>query len=124
MRPSFFVEPILHERICDPSPVAGHSRRRDNARMTEWLIRLGGRVLRLVLVVAGLVFALCILMAGLFVAVLLGSVSLLLGRRPTASWQAVHRARMRAASQMAGRRAEPHRGEVIDIEARELPPSR
>jgi len=93
--------------------------------MTEWFSRLGGRLLRLVLIVAGLVFALSVLVAGLILAVLLGIVSLLRGRRPSVSWQTMRQARTRAASHMGhqrgGRRAPPA-GDVIDIEARELPP--
>jgi hypothetical protein len=112
----------LHQRHQGLPFDSGNWRRRDNARMTEWLSRLGGRVLRLVLIVAGLVFALSVLVAGLVLAVLLGVVSLLRGRRPTVGWQTLRQARTRASSHMAGRRTPP--GEVIDIEARELPPRR
>ncbi|MGA0609043.1 hypothetical protein [Caldimonas sp. KR1-144] len=90
--------------------------------MTQWLYRLGARVLRLVLILGGLVFALSVLVAGLILAALLTVVSLLRGRRPTASWQAVRRARSRAASHVSASRGAPrHSGEVVDIEARELP---
>lgn len=82
-------------------------------------------MLRLVLIVAGVVFALSVLVAGLILAVVLTVVSLLRGRRPSASWQTFRQARTRAASHMPGHRPSPAaQGEVIDIEARELPPRR
>lgn len=121
----FFAEPILHQRHQGLSFESGNWRRRDNARMTVWLSRLAGRLLRFVLIVAGLVFALSVLVAGLLLAVVLGVVSLLRGRRPTVGWQTFQQARTRASSHMAGRRGpSAPAGEVIDVEVRELPPRR
>lgn len=124
LRPPFFVKAIVQQPNQHLLARSGFWHRRDNPRMTDWLSRLAGRVLRLVLIVAGLVFAFSVLVAGLILALVLGVVSLLRGRRPSAGWQAMRSARARAGAHMAGRAPRRHAGEVIDIEARELPPSR
>ena len=75
-------------------------------------------VSRLLLVAAGLVFAACLLVAGLVLTLLLVGWSLLRGRRPR-----VVRFRVDPRSPFAGMRRSPAEapGEVVDIEAREVP---
>jgi hypothetical protein len=75
-------------------------------------------VLRLLLVGAGLVFAACLLVAGLVLTLLLVGWSLIRGRRPR-----VVRFRVDPRSPFAGMRrgAAEGQGEVVDIEAREVP---
>ena len=95
--------------------------------------QLGTLVLRGVMLIAGLVFALALFVAG---ALLVGGVllwSLLRGRRPAvpAQWQmfrAAARQPFRAAGMRAGadparRPGRGHDDEVVDVEARELPPA-
>ena len=84
--------------------------------MIQFLEQLLRTVFRLAMVVAGLVFGAVLLFiaAGFTVAFVLWN--LLRGRRPAMKWQRVD---PRAWS---GRgRAAPPRGEVLDIEAREVP---
>lgn len=77
-------------------------------------------LLRLVLVLAGLVFGAVVLLAGLVFAVFIVIWSLLRGRKPQ-----VMRFRMRPGAPFGdlgggARRAAPQ-GDVVDIEAREIP---
>ena len=75
-------------------------------------------VLRLLLVGVGLVFAACLLVAGLVLTLLLVGWSLIRGRRPR-----VVRFRVDPRSPFSGMRrgATQAQGEVVDIEAREVP---
>jgi hypothetical protein len=79
--------------------------------------RLFSFLLRLVLIAMGLVFTAALLGAGLVFTVLLLVWSLLRGRRPR-----VVRFRVDPRSPFAGMRPNPRaQGEVVDIEAREIP---
>lgn len=74
--------------------------------------------LRLLLIAAGLVFGAFLLLAGLLLTLLFVGWSLLRGRRPR-----IVRFRMDPRSPFAGMRRAPAeaQGEVVDIEAREVP---
>ncbi len=79
--------------------------------------RIVSTLLRLLLVCMGLVFAAFLLVAGLTLTLLLLVWSLLRGRQPR-----VVRFRVDPRSPFAGMRPQPRpRGEVVDIEAREVP---
>lgn len=87
-------------------------------RLLIFIQRFISVVLRLLLVAAGLVFAACLLVAGLVLTLLLVGWSLIRGRRPR-----IVRFRVDPRSPFAGMRRGPAeaRGEVVDIEAREVP---
>ncbi|MGY4829849.1 hypothetical protein ACVNIS_14870 [Sphaerotilaceae bacterium SBD11-9] len=77
--------------------------------------RIFSFLLRLVLLAMGLVFAASLLVAGVVFSLVLVVWSLLRGKRPR-----VVRFRVDPRSPFGGMRTEP-RGEVVDIEAREVP---
>ena len=86
-------------------------------RVLTVIQRIVSTLLRLMLVCMGLVFAAFLLVAGLTFTLLLLLWSLLRGRPPR-----VVRFRVDPRSPFAGMRPQPaRRGEVVDIEAREVP---
>lgn len=84
--------------------------------MSSVLSRVVSVMLRVVLVAAGLVVGVLAVLAGLVLAFWLIVWGLLRGRKPKAV-----RFRMNASRPFAGTQARPHQGDVVDIEARELP---
>ena len=83
--------------------------------MLTFIRRLVSALLRLLMVAAGLVFAAVLLVAGLTFTLLLLGWSLVRGRRPRV-------VKFRAAPGFGMRReAAPPQGDVVDIEAREVP---
>ncbi|MGC4396372.1 hypothetical protein [Hydrogenophaga sp. T2] len=94
--------------------------------VADLLGRLGRTVLRLTLGLAAAVFLLSLLLASLLAVLGLSLFSLLTGRKPA---PVVLFARMRERSQRFaqggwGQPAAAPRGEVVDVEAREIPDAR
>ncbi|MEY2893713.1 MAG: hypothetical protein RJA98_3621 [Pseudomonadota bacterium] len=89
----------------------------------QWL----GRVLKVVLALAGVVFTLSLLVVGLLVAAAFILLSLLRGRKPALRWQTVRQGgaslwrQAPGAQPAAAQRGEA--GDVVDVEAREVPAS-
>ncbi len=117
-------------RSCSPSAPGASRGRPDNSapfptetEVLNVMRKLLNALLRLALVAVGLVFAGLLLAAGLVFTVVLVLWSLLRGRRPQ-----VRRFRVDPRSPFAGMRPGPAapQGDVVDIEAREVPeaPSR
>jgi hypothetical protein len=82
----------------------------------NFLSRIVSALLRLVMVVVGLAFGLLAVLFGLVLAFWLIVWSLLRGRKPK-----VQRFRMNAGQPFGGMRPRAPQGEVVDIEAREVP---
>ncbi len=86
--------------------------------MPTFLRRVVSALLRLVLVAVGLVFGLLAVLFGMVLAFWLIVWSLLRGRKPK-----VQRFRMNTGQTFGGMRARAPQGDVVDIEAREVPDS-
>ncbi|HEY0818522.1 MAG TPA: hypothetical protein VGD46_07070 [Rhizobacter sp.] len=84
--------------------------------MSAFLSRVVSVLLRLLLVGVGLVFGLMALLAGLVLAFWLVVWSVLRGRKPT-----LQRFRMNPSQPFGGMRRQAPAGDVVDIEAREVP---
>lgn len=84
--------------------------------LSTFVSRVVSALLRLVLVAAGLVFGLMALLAGLVLAFWLIVWSLLRGRKPQ-----VRHFRMKPTSPFGGMGTRAPQGDVVDIEAREVP---
>jgi hypothetical protein len=93
------------------------------------LSQLLGRVLKVVLALAGVVFTLSLLVVGLLVAAAFVLFSLLRGRKPALRWQTVRQGgagvwRQAPGAQSAARSGvSGSAGDVVDVEAREVPAS-